>query len=183
MERIEIMPDKKTRWWGKERNERRRERYQSDVEYRRHARQQTRETYRRIKQALGVPVRSDDCAENLPKLPTIGKERLVKTSIGSQHMLTFTAAEMARALDRNPQVIYRWFAADLFPRPVVVTKNDRNRDQFVYTEWEAEAVINEFSRHQKESQYYKERHTETRDRIFAAVDEVRSSLTNGGILL
>jgi hypothetical protein len=41
-------------------------------------------------------------------------------------MLTFTVEELAKALNRNQQVLYRWFAANMFPRP---HGNGRNRAQ------------------------------------------------------
>lgn len=191
-----VLDDKKNRYWGKERNERRRQRYHADLEYRTKVQQQTRMTYRRLRDAEGKPARSDDCAENIPflghlapgcdpKNPVyLGITRGVRMKDGSRKpMLTLTVEEMAKALNRNQQVLYRWFAADMFPRPKAMAETAHNQNQLVYLKSEAIAAMTEFSRHQNESQYYRERHTETRDRIFDAVDDARAALADKGVAI
>lgn len=92
-------------------------------------------------------------------------------------MLTFTCDDLARAVSRNPQVIYRWMQAELLPPPIYKAKNHRNRWQEVYTVTEVRAIMNVFGEHQKTSQYYRSFHTDTRDAMFAVVKDARESMT------
>lgn len=172
--------DKKTRYWGEERNARRRELYRTNKEYREAARQNTRETYRKNREAAGVIVRDDECAESIPILDTIGDTRTITKN--GDTTLTLTVEEMARALNRNQQVLYRWFANDMLPRPIVTASTGGNRTQLVYTEVEAVAILTGFSEHQKHSQYYRERHDDTRENIRSLVETARADLAARGIL-
>jgi len=173
----EEIADRKTRWWGEERNARRRERYQKDESYRQQTIQAVRSRYRVVREERGVEVRDDDAAENLAKLRIIGQVRDV--SVGedrSVRMLTFTMDELARAVDRNPQVIYRWRGGDLIPAPIFTGRNMRNRWQPIYVVQEVRAMVAVFSQHQKQSQYYRLVHTSTRERMFEAVRLAREEV-------
>lgn len=110
--RLDLTPEqkeeRKRRWWGAERNARRRDRYQQDKQYREKTIQQVREGYRKARSEIGLAVRSGNCLDNIHKLDEIGQMRKVQR--GAAHptlMLTFTIAEIAVALSRNPQVLYR----------------------------------------------------------------------------
>jgi hypothetical protein len=179
----EELEQRRDRYWGDVRNDRRRARYHSDPQYRSAVRQQTRETYRRLREAAGSQVRDDDCSVNIAKLDEIGTARLVHNHRGEPvyPLTTLTVEEMATALNRNQQVLYRWFSNDMFPRPTVRADTHNKRHQMVYTASEAKAAMREFAKHQQISQYYRERHRETRDRIFDAVFAVRSDLAQEGI--
>jgi hypothetical protein len=166
----EEMLARKHRWWGAERNARRRERYRQDREYREKTIQTVRSAYWRTRVEEGAPVRQDDCRANLESLNLIGQVRELRA--GAQPMvqaLTFTMDEAGEALTRNAQVLYRWIMADMLPGPVYEARNHRNRWQAVYTEPELRALLEVFGDHQTRSQYYRIFHTETRERLFAAV--------------
>lgn len=191
----QLTEEKKRRYWGPERNAARRKRYQTDAAYRDDVRKQVRESYVARRQQQGLEVREGDCRENVELLPDIGEERLVTLTTGEEvDMLTFTTEELAKALDRSQQVLYRWFGADLFPRPVVLAKltvtetvdgeeitRGVNNNQPVYTHDEAAALLEVFGQHQENSQYYRKYHTETRDRLFATAKRVRNSLKVQGV--
>lgn len=165
---------RKQRWWGAERNERRRQRYQNDPEYRERQILQVRESYRRKRETEGLDVREGDCRENLPLLKYMGQTRDVRVSVQTTApLLTFTFDELGKAFGRNPQVLYRWLRTDLFPAPLYMARNERNRWQAVYTEAEVKALINEFGFHQQTSQYYSAFHADTRERLFTAAENVR----------
>lgn len=166
--------ERKRRWWGPERNARRRDRYQSDESYREKAIQQVRESYRRARISEGLPVREDDCRKNISLLPQIGQVRDVR--IDDDHRvrrLTFTLDELAQSMCRNTQVVYRWIMTGMLPSPMFEARNQRNRWQSVYLEDEVTAILQVFGKHQETSQYYRAFHTETRDVMLATVDEVR----------
>lgn len=170
----EQIAERKARWWGAERNAGRRARYRADSEYRDNAIRQVRASYSRSREAAGLPVRQDDCRENLPLLADIGQVRLVRGVGGNDTRgLCLTTDEMAKALGRNTQVVYRWITEGMLPGPVLVALNGRNRWQAVYNETEVRALLQVFGEHQQRSQYYKQFHVETRDRLFAAVQSAR----------
>lgn len=167
--------DKTRRYWGPERNAERRKRYREDPEYRNKIREQVRDTYRRQRMEMGLPVRTSDCRENIGDLDMIGEERSVILMSGEEvDMLTFTVEELAKGLERSQQVMYRWFASGQFPRPVVQVRLPNNHPQTVYSYEEAKALLNVFGEHQEESQYYRKIHNKTREKLFAAVNLIRN---------
>lgn len=166
--------ERKQRWWGPERNARRRERYQKDGSYREKAIQQVRESYRRARLNEGLEVREDDCRKNIGLLPQIGQVREVRIDDERRvRRLTFTLDELAQAMCRNTQVVYRWIMTDMLPAPMFEARNQRNRWQSIYLEDEVLAILNVFGKHQETSQYYRAFHTDTKVAVLAAVDDVR----------
>lgn len=170
----EELEARKLRYWGPERNAQRRERYRQSKEYREKAIQLGRETYRKVREAQGLQVRLEDCREQLPRLGEIGVTRAVLSPDGPVPLLTFSVDELAVALSRNPQVLYRWMAAGMLPRPVVRAVNDRKRVNAVFLEAEVRALMEVFGEHQTKSAYYRSYHEETRDKIAEAVSRVRA---------
>jgi hypothetical protein len=168
--------ERKLRWWGPDRNARRRERYQQDNEYRQQSIKQVRDHYRQSRTAAGLDVRSDDCEENISKLAEIGAVRDIINACQSRTLLTFTIEEAAIAFGRNQQVMYRWLKSGLLPPPVLTARNNRNRLQSVYVECELREMLDVFSAHQKLSQYYRSYHVETQNSMFAKVDAAREEL-------
>lgn len=177
--RVELTPEqieeRRRKYWGEERNSLRRSRYHSDPAYRETVVQQVRDSYRKQREEQGLPYRDEDCRENLALLPEMATVREVFFPDRAQpekHM-TLTAEELAEALNRNTQVLYRWLNAEMFPRPVFMAVTHRGRKQGVYLKEEAEALINAFGEHQEVSQYYRAYNTETRARLFGAVAKIR----------
>lgn len=174
----EQLAERKAKYWGAERNKRRQDRYANDLNYRLVARNHGRQGYR-IKQAeLGKSVRADDCRGSLPDLTNLGMERKVTMLdihdvLVETRQLCFTIEELAYAMGRDRQIIYRWTAAKMFPLPVYDAMNELNRWQKVYLRAEVEGLLNAFGQHQQESQYYKIKHTAARSALFAAVAEAR----------
>lgn len=180
----QIDDEKKQRWWGEERNRRRRERYRSDPEYRKQVRQQTRQSYQHSRAKEGRQVRADNCAANLANLGSFGTVRDVVYEEGQyKEHLTFTVEEIAKVLNRNRQVIYRWTSTDMFPRPTARAVTDHNHNQPVYVEQEVIGAVKAFSAHQTISQYYHQRHVETRDKIYAAMYSARADYAAKGMCI
>jgi hypothetical protein len=80
--------ERKRRWWGEERNARRRARYASDPTYRESAIQQVKEAYRRERTRAGKSVRQDNCGVNLDRLVDRGRVRMWAEGHGEGAALT-----------------------------------------------------------------------------------------------
>lgn len=121
----------------------------------------------------------------LPTLPQLGQVRQIRVS-GQDvkgrvvKKLTFTLDELATALGRNTQVLYRWLSDDMFPAPLYEALNARNRWQGVYTEDEVRALLQVFGKHQESSQYYRSFHEDTRRGLNEAVKAIRLQQTHTG---
>lgn len=173
---------RKAKYWGPERNLRRRERYKADSDHRAHIIAQVQASYRKTRAERGLPVRMDDCRTNLERLPEVAHIRETQLPSGrSQDLLTLTIEELATLLDRNVQLLYRWMNADLLPEPVFFIAGYRGRMQGVYLAEEARAIMEVFGAHQEVSQYYRVAHVETRARLFAAVEDIRRHWSAGAV--
>lgn len=169
-------PDKKE-YWGEARNERRRQRYAVDPEYRASVRQRARETQFAKRREAGMDVREgENCRENLHMLPSFEKREyfLGEESAGTNRVVT--AEDLARLLNRDPQVLYRWMGKEMLPRPMFEAYNDRNRRQGVYLNEEARAIMEVFGEHQETSLYFRTSHVMTIRRIHNAVAAVRQKM-------
>lgn len=169
------MPDdKKAKYWGEARNERRRERYAADPSYRENVLQRARQTQFDTRRAQGKDVREgENCRENMSQLGSFSKRAVYvgETEVFMDKVVT--AEDLAALLERDPQVLYRWMGKDMLPRPVFEAYNDRNRKQGVYLNDEARAIMTHFSKHQETSLYFKTSHTDTINNIKSAVEAVR----------
>lgn len=168
--------ERKARWWGEDRNARRRERYANDPAYREKAVKQVRSNYERTKESKGIPSRSRNCLENLPRLTEIGSIREVQLADErTVRMLTFQVRELGDALERNGAVVGRWISANLMPAPIYKAKLPGGTKAAVYTVNEVRAIMEVFSEHQQISQYIRAHHTEFRDKVGAKLDAVRAA--------
>jgi hypothetical protein len=140
--------------------------------------QRARQTQFETRRAAGLEVREgEDCRRNLPMLASLALMREIEhkgTVLGS--VKTVTNDELAQALGRDPQVLYRWMGKDMLPRPVFEARNDRNRLQAVFTLDEANAIVNVFGEHQETSLYFRSTHTETIRRLNQAVALARQKI-------
>ena len=119
----------------------------------------------------------EDCRKNLPLLEATAQVRAIEqngVSLGS--VKTVTSDELAQALNRDPQVLYRWMGKGMLPRPVFEARNDRNRLQAVFTLDEARAIVTVFGEHQETSLYFRSTHTDTIRRINQAVAHARQKI-------
>jgi hypothetical protein len=130
---LEEIAARKQKYWGPERNAKRRAKYAEDATHRASIIQQVRESYRAKRRQEGRTVREEDCRENIKALPYLGEIREVTAPDGQKFLaLTLTVDELANALNRSPQVLYRWMGDGLLPEPLVAARNSRNREQRVY---------------------------------------------------
>jgi hypothetical protein len=166
-----LTESKKDQYWGEERNARRRQRYQEDPAYRQGVLQRARQAQFGTRRAAGFEVsEGEDCRRNIPMLDAAAQTRDIEqdgVALGSAKAVTVD--ELAQALNRDPQVLYRWMGKGMLPRPVFEARNGRNRLQAVFTLAEARAIVTVFGEHQETSLYFRSTHTGTIHRINQAV--------------
>jgi hypothetical protein len=172
----EQIEERRKRYWGPERNAKRRAQYHADDALKQRIIQTVRAGHRKRQEDAGVPVRNDDCRERISQLAKIACTRSVDLGETWVRMPCLTIEELGRAIGRNTQVLYRWINADMFPGPALPALNEHNRTQVVYSVGEVTALLEVFGAHQERSQYYKEKHTETRRALFDAVRREREKL-------
>jgi hypothetical protein len=142
--------------------EARRKRYQHDAEYRDRAIQSTRRSYR------DRHGRQDEstCLSNLVNLEGMGTVRGVKIGGRTYQRVTFTVEELAFAVNRRVEVVYRWIRKDMFPKPTSHTDDLPNQHSKVYRLKEAEALVYVMGEHQKATPYYRQDHSDTKVWLF-----------------
>lgn len=151
--------ERKQKYWGEERNARRREQYATDPERAEAIRQQRRESYAR--RTGKVPAKT--CLGNVGKVPSAGTVMAVHVGKGPFVIgRVFTQTDVAEMLDRQPQVIYRWHQREIFPSPVLFD----DKGNRYYADVEVIDFIKIMGEHQKETPHYRQDHTDVRDMLF-----------------
>lgn len=156
-----LVPKSQTEEWHKLRNERRRQRYAKDKEYRVHINKQNRLNYH---ERAKVELRE---AVSPSELKTIGQRRLIEETGAEAFCLT--VEEIGIALGGYHKVnIYRWIMRDRFPKPVFTT-GQATQKVGVYTLEQAKQLVTIFSQHQKTSTQLRVGHTDTIRKLMDAV--------------
>jgi hypothetical protein len=102
-------------YWGEEHNRKRRRRYATDTHYRAAAQERSREAYRKRKSVI-----LDDCRERLPVLDHHGHYRTAGFPDGqARKVLSFTAQEVGKFLNRSAVSMQRWIKDGRWPAPVL----------------------------------------------------------------
>lgn len=153
--------------WKEAHNKKRRERYNSDADYRAGVNKAKRSSYRRN---AGAELRST--SQNLANIQQFGKSREVVVSGRKRSMHTFTVREMAALLDCNHIVLYRYLREEKFPKPDVLRAAYAPGDvgANVYGLEQARKLGAIMAEHFAEKTYLNASDTETIDRLFAAVE-------------
>lgn len=150
--------DKKAQW-SKDRNDRRRQRYENDPEYRDAQKAARRDGYqKRNKEEL-------NCTANLAHVGQSGA--MMAVSLNNSSFVigrVFTQADAAKMLNRRPQVFYRWHQRGIFPNPVL----HDDKGNFYYSDEEVTNFIKIMGEHQAQTPHYRIDHDDTRERLFAA---------------
>lgn len=171
---------RRERWFGEERNARRREKYHSDPEYRRRAIESARKQQRKRLSSEWV-----NCADNFPLVEGMGVVQKVMLPGGRiANMRTYSEQTVARLLGKvregkSPgKSLSPWIRANKWPEPIYrLVKTSGEPSAFrVYLEREVRALMQVFSEHQRDTPYYHEAHTETRNKLFAAVAQARAEI-------
>lgn len=152
------------------RNERRRLKYSQDPEYRTRLIKSTREGYRKKHGTLEKP---SSCLVNLEDLGAFGTTRKVTVAGVERRRLTFTTGELANALRRRVEILYRWMRNDMLPVPVHTSSELQNQHGQVYSYQEVRAIVQVLGEHQEQTPYYRQDHVETRKRLYRKVHATR----------
>lgn len=150
----------------------RRKRYKDDPEYRQRAIQSTRRSYRGKFGRLDTST----CLDNLGGLGRMGTKRAVDVGGRTTTRITFTTEELAVALNRRVEVVYRWVRKGIFPTPAFRLCGAHNQHDNVYLYQEARAILHVMGEHQRNTSYYRVDHVDTRKRLFNAVNEVAAKV-------
>lgn len=145
-----------------ERNALRRKRYAEDPEVRQRAIESTRETYRVANGGLIDPT---TCLGNLEDLEKFGTKR--RLAGGKKSRTTFSIGELARAMNRRPEVVYRWVRSNMLPHPNLRLEEPLARTHwFVYSLDQARGMVEVMGKHQERTPYYRKDHDGTRHHLF-----------------
>jgi len=157
------------RRWADARNARRREAYATDPDFKERTGRLNRGWYRSKN-----TMQYGGCRKNIAKLASIGVVRTVTTEDGAflHKGTTFRFEELANAINRNTQVIRRYVAGGLLPPPLFFSETK----QPVYSIGEARAVVTVLADHYEKTAYYRQNHTDTREKIFFGVEKARLDL-------
>ncbi|QSY98686.1 hypothetical protein J2J97_31950 (plasmid) [Rhizobium bangladeshense] len=156
--------ERKEKYWGEAHNAARREAYQSDPELAETIRQRRRESYRRNKSVEPATLKS--CLGNVAKVASSGALLAVRYKDGKDLVIgrVFTQTDVAKLLDRQPQVIYRWHQRGIFPSPSLVD----DKGNTYYADAEVTAFVTIIGQHQQTTPHYRADHDAVREALFAA---------------
>lgn len=161
--------------WYDKRNERRKERYHKDDDYRATANKQAREGYRK---AAGVrePFDPRNNAHMLePGENSAGTMRELMTRPGKPKVLTFTKEELARIFDRPDKQVRQWAADGRIPAAMVKGRNLDHERQWVdvYTAIEAKAIVMTLGQYLADLHYFRRDHVDAINATREAVADAR----------
>ena len=171
-----------TEKWGAAHNERRKEHYRNDPNYREAWLARARLTYRRNRE-----VALFTCLDRIASAEAYGAPRTVTINENIfVDRVCFTMGELADVLgDHKAPVVNRWRARDILPPPLAtaqvwVVSDGRSgsywQAQPVYLLEETVAMMGAIGEHQRTLCYLRTTHTETIEKIWAAVAAVRKAL-------
>jgi len=157
--------------WFDDRNERRKERYHSEADYRSKENKAARDGYRK---AAGSPEPFDP-RTNVWKFASFGSLRDVDGSTDGA-VLTFSKSEMADLLGRPVKQVRTWIADGRLPKTAV---RARGKNDIVmldcYTQKEAAAIIESLGPFLADLLYFRKDNAAAITSVYSAVDEVRKS--------
>lgn len=159
--------------WFDKRNEKRREQYHTDGEYREAMNKAARSGYRAAK-GTAEPF---DPRQNLHKLPTAGKLRSYEGKEFEGVKVSYSKAELATIFDRPTKQIQQWAADGRIP-PTVHRAKDVGRERNwidVYTLAEAKAIIDALGPFLADLIYFRCDHVDAITAVHEAIDKVRSA--------
>lgn len=155
--------------WYDDRNERRKNRYHSDDNYRTTANKAARDGYRSTR-GKSEPL---DPRKNLTHLAEIGKVRLLENGEGKA--LTFSKAEVADVFERPTKQIQQWAADGRIPPTAIKAKVEGVERNWldVYSEAEVRAIVEALGPFLSELIYFRCDHVDAITAVHDAVVKVR----------
>lgn len=170
-----LSSEQKVKYFGEVRNERRRQQYASDTDYRQSVLDKNRESYlrrRKVNDAKQPDEKMLDDAVISLKVrrrefgPVIGMHKVIKRP------------DLAAALKVSPTTMTRWLKLGMMPEPElyeVIEGGAVNKRVMYYTEKEARAIFDVYKDHISHVFQYSDAHEETREALQEAVTQIRKS--------
>lgn len=160
----------KARWFGSERNERRRQKYLEDKDFR----EKEKARARVVSREPGPPS-ADNPLTNITRLSSFGTMREVVTPAGeTRSMVCMTTQELAKVLFRTVHILYRWRQQGKWPKSVLVTKVEGGTGTDVYSVPEVKAMVRVIGEHLTKTPYFHNTHTDTAKALSEAAEAVRN---------
>lgn len=152
-------------------NDKRREKYNSDETFREKVKERSRNRYRKETEQERL-VRG----RNLDSLDDEAVEKQVLTSDGKVlNLPVFSVPQASDMMEVRYQNVWRWIKRGQIPEPILHLPYDKTSCA-VYHKDEVRVLIKYISKHLKNFAYYREDHTETRDKIYEGIRKVRKRL-------
>lgn len=172
-----LTPQQKNKYYGEDRNRRRRERYAQDNEYRSKVLNGNRDSYysRTGREARAIPTRKSlkrfvvsKNVRRLTKGPLLGDLRVIRRLdlVGCLHISTTTISRWVREGLFPDAELYEYLRED-DGSIKTLTRNGH------YTEEEAAALLQVYAEHVRNHGRYTPEHVETKDKFFSAIQEIR----------
>jgi len=161
---------RKQRWFGQERNARRRQKYAEDKGFRERERSRVLVANRNPE---AVPDRPDP-KEVLANVRARAVRRDVIFPDGTtRKRMVLTTEELAEAIGRKVHILYRWRQVGKWPHGILHIRSRTGNPKQVYSLEEARAMVGVLTTQLGGALYYHSSRQEVRNMLFAAVAEVR----------
>ncbi len=149
------------------RNDRRRQRYATDLDYQETLRARARATYR-----AGTQMELANCLRSLDFYRTLAIPRRVTLPNGEERVIrVMRLASVAHCLQKIYQTVWRWKRDGMIPEPVLVLTG---RGTKVYHIDEVRILIEEIGAHERVMAYYRADHQEVKHKIFTRINNLRN---------
>lgn len=157
--------ERKERWFGTNRNARRRAKYQEDGDFR----EKEKERARVVSREPGATAANNPLT-NVSRIGSFGEKRTVVMPGGRvEEMVCLTTNELGPVLFKSVHILYRWRQAGKLPKPVLATKAGVD----VYSVQEVRQIVRILGEHLTKTPYFHNSHTKTAKDIQTAVDGIR----------
>lgn len=167
----DLTPEQKAKYFGEERNARRRERYHTDPEYRK----RVREVNSRSQKNFYAGKRSVKAfsGNDLPEAEyeTVFKWGDPKGKWGRRKV--FNKLRAAEYLEISPPTLYRWITDGTIPAPIFVD----HRGRYYYSAEEMKAIRALYEWHvEKVASVFGAAYTDTIEKISVKIEKIRSKM-------
>ena len=176
----ELTSEQKSKWYGQNRNERRRAAYAANRAHRTEVQQRNRESYLNKFGTKRSGINMPDPDTTMQNVSQSATRVAIISPDGNKftHKVVDTSALVRIFGLGNLTRLYRMQSKDMFPRPVYEATGDNIsvNSKMVYLVEEVKAMLPVWMGHYSNKSLYREDHMETRVKLFAAVERVRSSI-------
>lgn len=179
----ELSPEDKKKWYGEKRNARRRAAYAASRELRTQVRERNRASYatRYGSKRVGITLPTHNLTADDVRATAVIENILFQHGEPVPHKVVDSRMLVSLFGLGNLTRLYRMQGKGMFPRPVFVVSGDvKNVDaKNVFLVEEITAMLPVWLDHYASKSLYREDHTDTKVKLFAAVERVRATYGGG----